>query len=66
MANTLPVAVTPVVLGSHIVSMWVFLAVTLVETATVHSGFDFIGGGGLRGGMMRIMRGLWGITAWLG
>jgi sterol desaturase/sphingolipid hydroxylase (fatty acid hydroxylase superfamily) len=44
LANTLPVALPPVLLGSHIVTMWVFLAVTLVETATVHSGFDFLGG----------------------
>ncbi|KAK3346511.1 fatty acid hydroxylase superfamily-domain-containing protein [Lasiosphaeria hispida] len=43
-ANTLPIALPPVLLGAHIVTMWVFLAGMLVETATVHSGYDFLGG----------------------
>ncbi|KAK5662643.1 hypothetical protein OQA88_8558 [Cercophora sp. LCS_1] len=43
-ANTLPVAIPPLVLGCHLVTMWGFLGVTLVETATVHSGYDFAGG----------------------
>ncbi|KAK0724960.1 fatty acid hydroxylase superfamily-domain-containing protein [Lasiosphaeris hirsuta] len=44
LANTLPVALPPVLLGVHIVTMWVFLAAMLVETATVHSGYDFLRG----------------------
>ena len=43
-ANTLPVALPPLLLGVHIVTMWVFLALTLFETATVHSGYDFLHG----------------------
>ncbi|KHO01594.1 Sterol desaturase family protein [Metarhizium album ARSEF 1941] len=43
-ANVLPVALPPMLLGTHIVTMWVFLAYQLVETATVHSGYDFLGG----------------------
>ncbi|KAK1749666.1 fatty acid hydroxylase [Echria macrotheca] len=44
LANTLPVALPPLLLGTHMVTMWVFLAVTLVETSTVHSGYDFLQG----------------------
>ncbi|RSL56949.1 hypothetical protein CEP54_008519 [Fusarium duplospermum] len=47
-ANTLPIALPPVVLGTHIITMWVFLAWQLLETATVHSGFDFFGGAARR------------------
>lgn len=47
-ANTLPIALPPMVLGTHIVTMWVFLAWQLVETATVHSGYDFFGGAARR------------------
>jgi sterol desaturase/sphingolipid hydroxylase (fatty acid hydroxylase superfamily) len=43
-ANTLPIALPPLLLGTHIVTMWVFLAAMLVETATVHSGYDFLMG----------------------
>ena len=43
LANTLPVALPPLILGTHLVTMWVFLGLTLVETATVHSGYDFGG-----------------------
>lgn len=43
-ANTLPIALPPLLLGSHIVTMWVFLGGALLETATVHSGYDFLGG----------------------
>lgn len=43
-ANTLPIALPPLVLRTHVLTMWVFLAWQLIETATVHSGFDFFGG----------------------
>ncbi|KAI6784570.1 Fatty acid hydroxylase domain-containing protein-like protein [Emericellopsis cladophorae] len=44
MANTLPIALPPLLLRTHILTMWTFLAWQLVETATVHSGFDFLHG----------------------
>ncbi|KAF4958008.1 hypothetical protein FSARC_11137 [Fusarium sarcochroum] len=47
-ANTLPIVLPPVVLRTHILTMWAFLAWQLVETATVHSGFDFFGGAAYR------------------
>ena len=40
-ANTLPISLPPQLLGSHIVTFWIFLAYELVNTATVHSGYDF-------------------------
>ncbi|KAH0492927.1 hypothetical protein TgHK011_007853 [Trichoderma gracile] len=43
-ANVLPILLPPMILGAHILTMWAFLAVQLVETATVHSGYDFFGG----------------------
>jgi sterol desaturase/sphingolipid hydroxylase (fatty acid hydroxylase superfamily) len=43
-ANTLPISIPPMVLKCHIVSFWVFLAVELLETTTVHSGYDFLSG----------------------
>jgi methylsterol monooxygenase len=43
-ANMLPIALPPMLLRTHIVTMWVFLAYQLVETATVHSGYDFLHG----------------------
>lgn len=43
-ANMLPIALPPLVLGTHILTMWAFVAWQLVETATVHSGFDFFHG----------------------
>jgi methylsterol monooxygenase len=43
-ANTLPIALPPLVLGTHVVTMWVFLGLMLLETATVHSGYDFLMG----------------------
>ncbi|MCJ1387974.1 hypothetical protein MMC18_000817 [Xylographa bjoerkii] len=42
-ANTLPISIPPMVLGCHVVTFWVFLALELVETSTVHSGYDFLG-----------------------
>lgn len=44
LANSLPIAVPPLLLRAHVLSMWAFLAVTLLETVTVHSGYDFLGG----------------------
>ncbi|KAL6875272.1 fatty acid hydroxylase superfamily domain-containing protein [Trichoderma novae-zelandiae] len=43
-ANVLPILLPPMLLGAHILTMWSFLAVQLVETSTVHSGYDFFGG----------------------
>jgi sterol desaturase/sphingolipid hydroxylase (fatty acid hydroxylase superfamily) len=44
LANTLPIALPPIVLHTHVLTMWAFLAVQLLETSTVHSGYDFFGG----------------------
>ncbi|KAK4206699.1 fatty acid hydroxylase superfamily-domain-containing protein [Rhypophila decipiens] len=44
LANTLPIAIPPVVLKVNVLTMWGFLAYQLVETASVHSGFDFWAG----------------------
>ncbi|KAK1251714.1 hypothetical protein MKX07_007193 [Trichoderma sp. CBMAI-0711] len=43
-ANVLPILIPPMLLGAHILTMWAFLAMQLVETSTVHSGYDFFGG----------------------
>ncbi|QUC23770.1 uncharacterized protein UV8b_08011 [Ustilaginoidea virens] len=43
-ANALPVALPPVLLRAHVVSAWVFVAAQLLETAAVHSGYDFLRG----------------------
>jgi sterol desaturase/sphingolipid hydroxylase (fatty acid hydroxylase superfamily) len=43
-ANILPIAVPPKLLKSHIVTFWVFLTLELLETTTVHSGYDFLAG----------------------
>lgn len=40
-ANALPISVPPQIVGSHVVTFWVFLAWELFNTATVHSGYDF-------------------------
>ncbi|SPQ24221.1 8dbaa121-eb62-46bd-b71c-40b83b47505c [Thermothielavioides terrestris] len=44
LANTLPIVLPPLALRTHVVTMWLFLAAMLLETATVHSGYDFFGG----------------------
>lgn len=44
LANTLPIVLPPALLRSHVLTLWAFLAYQLVETATVHSGYDFFGG----------------------
>lgn len=40
-ANALPISVPPQIVGSHVVTFWIFLAWELFNTATVHSGYDF-------------------------
>ncbi|KAH6876595.1 fatty acid hydroxylase superfamily-domain-containing protein [Thelonectria olida] len=47
-ANMLPIALPPALLHTHIFTMWAFLAWQLIETATVHSGYDFFGGAARR------------------
>ena len=44
LANTLPIALPPLVLRAHVLTMWAFLGAMLLETSTVHSGYDFLGG----------------------
>ncbi|KAL2802710.1 fatty acid hydroxylase superfamily-domain-containing protein [Aspergillus granulosus] len=43
-ANALPISLPPQLLGSHILTFWLFLGYELANTATVHSGYDFLGG----------------------
>lgn len=43
-SNVLPVVLPPALLGAHVLTAWAFVAGVLVETTTVHSGFDFFGG----------------------
>jgi len=43
-ANILPITLPPQLLKSHILTNWTFLAFELAETATVHSGYDFLNG----------------------
>jgi len=43
-ANSLPIAIPPALLRTHIVTMFAFVGVVLLETCTVHSGYDFFGG----------------------
>jgi sterol desaturase/sphingolipid hydroxylase (fatty acid hydroxylase superfamily) len=43
-ANVIPIALPPQILKSHILTNWAFLAFELLETATVHSGYDFLAG----------------------
>ncbi|KAK4187354.1 fatty acid hydroxylase superfamily-domain-containing protein [Podospora australis] len=43
-ANTLPVVLPPILLHSHILTMWTFLIMTLLDTVLVHSGYDFFAG----------------------
>ncbi len=40
-ANILPISLPPQILKSHILTYWLFLAFELLETSTVHSGYDF-------------------------
>lgn len=43
-ANVLPILLPPMLLGAHVLTLWAFLAVQLLETSTVHSGYDFFAG----------------------
>ncbi len=43
-ANVLPVGLPPLLLHAHVLTYWAFVALMLVETATVHSGYDFFDG----------------------
>ncbi|KAF3932747.1 hypothetical protein ABW19_dt0205689 [Dactylella cylindrospora] len=42
-ANILPITLPPQILHSHIITFWIFMALELLETTTVHSGYDFFG-----------------------
>ncbi|KJR88521.1 methylsterol monooxygenase [Sporothrix schenckii 1099-18] len=43
-ANMLPIGLPPLLLHAHVLTYWAFVAFMLVETATVHSGYDFFDG----------------------
>ncbi|KEY66893.1 hypothetical protein S7711_08174 [Stachybotrys chartarum IBT 7711] len=43
-ANTLPILVPPLVLRAHVLTVWMYVGLQLLETATVHSGYDFLAG----------------------
>ncbi len=43
-ANIIPIFLPPVLLQTHILTFWAFLAIMLFETAAVHSGYDFYEG----------------------
>jgi methylsterol monooxygenase len=47
-ANTIPIALPPILIQTHILTMWAFLSWQLIETAIVHSGYDFLGGAAYR------------------
>lgn len=40
-ANALPISIPPQIVGSHVMTFWIWLAWELFNTATVHSGYDF-------------------------
>jgi sterol desaturase/sphingolipid hydroxylase (fatty acid hydroxylase superfamily) len=42
-ANALPISLPAQMLRSHVVTFWLYLGYELVNTATVHSGYDFFG-----------------------
>lgn len=44
LVNALPISIPPMILKCHIVTFWAFLAFELLETTTVHSGYDFLNG----------------------
>ncbi|KAF8608790.1 sterol desaturase [Ceratobasidium sp. AG-I] len=41
-ANVAPISLPPQLLRCHILTFWVFLAIELLETTCVHSGYDFL------------------------
>ncbi|KAI9151597.1 Fatty acid hydroxylase domain-containing protein [Paramyrothecium foliicola] len=43
-ANSLPVALPPLLLRTHVLTMWAFVGWQVFESATVHSGYDFLHG----------------------
>lgn len=43
-ANILPISIPLTLIHAHIVTFWIFAGLVLVETTTVHSGFDFFRG----------------------
>lgn len=43
-ANILPITLPPQILRSHVLTFWAFLGYELFNTATVHSGYDFLRG----------------------
>lgn len=43
-SNAAPIVLPLAILNTHVVTGWAFLAGVLVETCTVHSGYDFFGG----------------------
>jgi sterol desaturase/sphingolipid hydroxylase (fatty acid hydroxylase superfamily) len=43
LGNILPLSLPPAILRVHIFTWWAYLAFELVETTTVHSGYDFLG-----------------------
>jgi sterol desaturase/sphingolipid hydroxylase (fatty acid hydroxylase superfamily) len=40
----LPVAIPPLVFRAHVLTMWAFVGWQVLESATVHSGYDFFAG----------------------
>jgi methylsterol monooxygenase len=44
LANALPIAIPLFLVDAHVLTAWSFLGIVLLETATVHSGYDFLDG----------------------
>lgn len=42
LANVMPIVLPPVILNSHIVTFFLFMALELAKSAAVHSGYDFL------------------------
>ncbi|KAI5459462.1 fatty acid hydroxylase [Mariannaea sp. PMI_226] len=64
-ANVLPMVLVPMVIHTHILTLWAFIASQLFETATVHSGYDF-GGLARRHDLHHEKFNLhYGVTGWL-
>ncbi|KAH7311612.1 fatty acid hydroxylase superfamily-domain-containing protein [Stachybotrys elegans] len=43
-SNAAPIAIPAAALHVHVVTLWVFMVWQLLETATTHSGYDFLAG----------------------
>ncbi|KAH8678188.1 fatty acid hydroxylase superfamily-domain-containing protein [Xylariales sp. PMI_506] len=69
LANALPVALPPLLLRTHVLTMWAFLGAMLLETATTHSGYDFFGGAARRHDLhhetSRVNFGAFGLMDWV-